>query len=635
MQGRLVDSLAVKIALLNLIDRNPGEPRGTLDRDNIEKNERTNTLLPLDSEISVTQQLAFISAYSNDALHVTAICVEEVSEDTIIIRFAANTGSHDDLKRGLRDVARILESEARGVNRSGNGLALLGAVISLNRKRILCRLRSRHASSRKARGKPSLLSRLQEALALLPKSELSPSTINDLSRYITEMQGHFDQLEGMGRGDALSPYSNSCLLALVNNMNALGQFKPILHRIPDKLGRWETSMTKALMHGVQKSGHYVDACNELLRAARRYTIFSNIEVEFVNLQSSTAAVSNPDAALEGVSKGLIHRISKRTGQCAGNIKGCVKRKLMEKSRIHAEVQLVIFYETHSRPHRPRVICSSKSACYLCHLLLATQRKYLVPSTHGRLYTAWKWPEQGLGHLLPEFTNHIELKLQESVNRKTMSRSDPLESTVHLLPAITPSNQSDITVISQASVQTRARPARRINTTSQDFTSSAPTASVRVDTPSDDKSPNAGRGTEAAKVQPHENRGAIKNICHSPEDQRDDISRTVHLVRGAVATHSFTNDNRTLRVLTPKLHIHWECDISTFEDNVSTAPQPKTEFRLQLEWVNTEASKQSGEHALELVGGWEDTPIPDSILFTANGLLLKRGSTLVRLRTIPT
>jgi hypothetical protein len=64
-------------------------------------------------EISITQQLAFICAYSDNPLHVLATCVEEeIERHCLVIRFAANTGKHEVLVDGLKVISRILQNEA-------------------------------------------------------------------------------------------------------------------------------------------------------------------------------------------------------------------------------------------------------------------------------------------------------------------------------------------------------------------------------------------------------------------------------------------------------------------------------------------------------------------------------------------
>jgi hypothetical protein len=61
-------------------------------------------------------------------------------------------------------------------------------------------------------------------------------------------------------------------------------------------------------------------------------------------------------------------------------------------KVHAEIQLPFFYEAHPNLPQPRIICSSKSACYLCNLFFRLHSSFQVPRTHGRLYSKWTLPD---------------------------------------------------------------------------------------------------------------------------------------------------------------------------------------------------------------------------------------------------
>jgi hypothetical protein len=110
-----VDLLQVKIAILKLVNEYPEQPSANTPSQYIEtQNSQSERTLSFKHELSITQQLAFICAYSHDPLHITAVCIEEVIHGrALTIRFAANTGQHDDLVNGLKTISRVLESEAK------------------------------------------------------------------------------------------------------------------------------------------------------------------------------------------------------------------------------------------------------------------------------------------------------------------------------------------------------------------------------------------------------------------------------------------------------------------------------------------------------------------------------------------
>lgn len=56
--------------------------------------------------------------------------------------------------------------------------------------------------------------------------------------------------------------------------------------------------------------------------------------------------------------------------------------------IHAEVQLILYYEQHPTANPPRAISCSRSACFLCDILIQKLGKYCVSYAHKRLYHQW-------------------------------------------------------------------------------------------------------------------------------------------------------------------------------------------------------------------------------------------------------
>jgi hypothetical protein len=118
----------------------------------------------------------------------------------------------------------------------------------------------------------------------------------------------------------------------------------------------DLTLRKYLPEAVGKLGRYYSASSELVCAARdkKCRVFQNIQVEPLRIRVPSSIPK-------------------------------------EKCKIHAEIQLLFFYELHPDRPRPRVICSSKSACYLCNLFFQLHDGFHVPRTHGRLYEKWILP----------------------------------------------------------------------------------------------------------------------------------------------------------------------------------------------------------------------------------------------------
>jgi hypothetical protein len=115
-----IPQLHVKIALLRLVSDYPEQPSVNTPSQFLEsQNRQSERTLSFTHELSITQQLAFICAYSHDPLRVTAVCIEEAAHGrALTVRFAANSGTHDDLINGLKAISRILEIEAQNGSRS-------------------------------------------------------------------------------------------------------------------------------------------------------------------------------------------------------------------------------------------------------------------------------------------------------------------------------------------------------------------------------------------------------------------------------------------------------------------------------------------------------------------------------------
>lgn len=64
---------------------------------------------------------------------------------------------------------------------------------------------------------------------------------------------------------------------------------------------------------------------------------------------------------------------------------------LRESKIHADIQVVSYLETHGPKSAPRVVTSSKMACFLCNVPLRQAAKVYTKRYHGRLYPDWKLP----------------------------------------------------------------------------------------------------------------------------------------------------------------------------------------------------------------------------------------------------
>lgn len=189
------------------------------------------------------------------------------------------------------------------------------------------------------------------------------------------------------------------IVTLAHNLNQSPDFTVAL-RASSKLN---SKQLASLEDAITKLGQYYKASSELVLAARRRKcrIFQRIRVE--GFQTSVSDIikkqSEPGSALPLINHffnspdtskllGRFHdsehfadaRILHRLNSSRSGIK------------VHAEIKLLFFYEIHPENARPRLICASKSACYLCDLFIRVQGEFQTPGTFGKFNERWILPD---------------------------------------------------------------------------------------------------------------------------------------------------------------------------------------------------------------------------------------------------
>lgn len=104
-------------------------------------------------------------------------------------------------------------------------------------------------------------------------------------------------------------------------------------------------------------------------------------------------------------------------------------KALRESKIHAEVQILAHYETLSpEVVVPRVIASSKDACYLCHALIGLHGQYAMPKSHGRIYTGWRLPAtHHMEALKQKLHDHLSQVILHNVVKYARVKEKPRQS----------------------------------------------------------------------------------------------------------------------------------------------------------------------------------------------------------------
>lgn len=222
----------------------------------------------------------------------------------------------------------------------------------------------------------------------------------------------------------------------------------------------EPSLKAYLPRAMSKIGRYFRVACELINAARspEYNLFRSISIQSIekpHIDISFIA-DHPvgfDKAAQRVARSSHQHFLNAYG--SGSISAARTKFESRMSncpipwKVHAEIQLLLFYEQQPHVPRPRIISSSKSACYLCDLFIHLHGEFCIPRTHGRLYDRWILPEEPLNdsaanrNLLPvidKFNAALETKIVHTLRCRPRPFAHPNES-VLILPQPWSSNST--------------------------------------------------------------------------------------------------------------------------------------------------------------------------------------------------
>ena len=344
--------------------------------------------------------------------------------------------------------------------------ALLQQVVELDYLRILGRLRSRHAPRSKT---AAWQQRKKDTPIIMQLKTAMHGELVDLRTDLTGVQLQ----EILTRMDSLIALSER-LEALPDLITKVSEMKKILLAMIEHAYKIVSSMEFALaferrsapkaesqnrLPGImRKLGRYYSASFGLTCAARDTSchLFKNISVVITQiLRPPKPLVPGTAVSLSEVLRPVIHtagvtrmRLDPQMSNYLSNlhIERAYGQNVLESNKslkVHAEIQLLVFYEFHPELKRPRVISSSKKACYLCNLFIEYHGLFHIPRTHGRLYDRWTLPDwhggvsesrrSALDTIVERFNSTIESKIELALSRKKKPYSQPNESAISQLP----------------------------------------------------------------------------------------------------------------------------------------------------------------------------------------------------------
>lgn len=339
-------------------------------------------------------------------------------------------------------------------------------LVALHQNRILVRLGSTHAiltciDAPKKRLRPKLIPQLYSAVQYSgEQAGPNPPAVEAiaLEGAIVSLHELFCELEKLSTTDARSKTGLELIKKIVkgaHRVQSTRALQVLLGSLPDLA----PDSSRKILTTVAKLSRYWTISKFLLKLASQSRLCQSVDVRTIRYEAQAAPATEPEAYIDRSINRVYNderfkrKLTTRKLNSKKQIRAFVAREVSVKHPVHAEVQLLWYYETNACEIRPRVIGSSKKACFLCNLFFRLHGGYITPATHGRLYTKWGLPRtdnrkahaaglDGTVHGMIEVVKH---KLEGELNSPQRPRPPPAESVIFPSAACSYTNRSDSVV----------------------------------------------------------------------------------------------------------------------------------------------------------------------------------------------
>jgi hypothetical protein len=268
----------------------------------------------------------------------------------------------------------------------------------LNRNKILGRLASRHFRRPQHERGPARNALSERFSAYLKSSKRQSAEKNELSRQVEAFYAAFVDLENSEPDTGiLGRVVKEAFRLTVDGVS-----------LPDRLKRASFSpsnLDTREIREINKIANYWRICHSLVHLSRSYrTLFSKIKLE----------------SLQPFAPSVWHGNSKTR-------------------YVHAEVQIIVYYEMRGPPTWPRAIGASKEACFLCHSFIKAHALFCVSKAHSQIYPQWTIPDLAgysaetlsrLRRTLIAVNRDVSSALHQASSKRS-TRPLPLQSSIDL------------------------------------------------------------------------------------------------------------------------------------------------------------------------------------------------------------
>ncbi|KAK6064520.1 hypothetical protein SCUP234_12987 [Seiridium cupressi] len=415
--------LAESVAFLSILDQVP--EKVTRSDVPVSKYEERSRLMSFDQELAICTDLQVLVRVSDDPKYIMAVAVEEHhSPNRIHVKLAVNKSRPDDgdepLKKGVSGLKEILDALARAANGEPEISAdvVLHEITRVCRDPILRRLQSKkveYSWNRVNRSSlVSLLGKIRGAVKSLACAETETKFNRPVDSIITRME----EIEMLDSGAEELRLLGRLIKKIARFLNRI-DLDQLFDQLRKRVKGFDPGIEKAVKDRLSKLAQYHTASRRLFSHARMLELFKQFKVETVrytpHLIPAASVRGDLGAVLDDL--GVDHRVKE---SLMGKLEGQERRgrysdarahftkivsNTLSSGKVHAEVQLLFHYEMMQLDRSPRVIASTKSACFLCNALFRLHGKYHIPSTHGKLYPGWLLPGNG-GPLVDSLTSRL-------------------------------------------------------------------------------------------------------------------------------------------------------------------------------------------------------------------------------------
>jgi hypothetical protein len=294
---------------------------------------------------------------------------------------------------------------------------------------------------------PALLVSLDNAItdtSIKSRGQLTVDKLNQIKQRTAELRRHFLEFENTFQ-TTQEPVMTLMVLVqqayeIVSEANlsaTLAMSKTL-----------DPSLKHHLLEAVAKLGRYYTVSCDLVSAARgrNRQLFRRVSATTVDIFSPPGTLTQNTLSLKNAVQNIIGpQLAERRLETYFSARLATKEEAFQSRlstaktpwKVLAEIKLLFYYELHRTINRPRVLSSSKSACYLCNLFINIHGDFFTPRTHGRLYDRWilpDWPEgiepdrcEKLTATINKFNTALEKRIRLTLDARRASFSYPNES----------------------------------------------------------------------------------------------------------------------------------------------------------------------------------------------------------------